>query len=348
MKTEINNDKLKLFFFQMDLFLYKRSDLSTEDPLEAFNGDEQDMTPHDFARRDAFVGYMTYITYIMNLTFIILILLVACPLFIFILAKAELRKSPTCWFVINVLVAVLQMALISLPISMENSYTFKLGSFGCHFSFIMSCFNNVHVQVSLLMLFIDRFICFVKPTRHPDIMTPKVVRIMIICSVIFELILTLTALYTLMVPMVYARDGYVICTAHTSYTAFTIYKLITHTLPLGFNFVFGIITIFGGFATCHLFKASKANEASLCGQAIALILTLVVLDVGCTLPEVMYYTLEMRRDELYLLIFRGLAMSFFFLVNFPMLFLIPEIRSAIASCCKREKKGENAPLFKPT
>ena len=346
MKTEINNGKLKLFFFQMDLFLYKRSDLSTEDPLEAFNGDEQDMTHHDFARRDAFVGYMTYITYIMNLTFIILILLVACPLFIFILAKAELRKSPTCWFVINVLVAVLLMALISLPIIIENSYSFKLGSFGCHFSYILSSFNNVHIQLSLLMLFIDRFICIVKPTRHPDIMTPKVVRIMIICSVIFELILTLTALYTLMVPTVFAGDGYSICTAVGSPSAYGIYKLITHTLPLGFNFVFGIITILGGFATCRRLKTSETHEASLCGQAIALILTLVLLDVGCTLPHLMYINLE-NHDEFIWLIFQGLATSFFFIVNFPMMFLTPEIRSAIVACCKREKNGEKAPLVKP-
>ena len=328
----------------MAFLLEKRSNLPTEDPLAAFDGDYQNFTIPD---SDPNSHNVTLRIYFMNLTFIILILLVAGPFFIFILAKPELRKSPKCWLVINVLVVVLLTAIFYLPILMYNAYDFQSGVFGCHFAHLMSSFGAVHIQFSLLLLFVDRFVSFVRPKRYSDIMTPRVVRILIICQVIFEVVFILTTVYTMVKPGMDEYNGQTVCHSTGSFILYNVYLLVVHLVPLFLNVVFGIITIFCGLALCRRMRAGNENEGSLGGQAIGLIITLVILDTGLTLPDMVFVFLLSAGIKEWFIV-RALTTSFFLVVNFPMMFLIPEIRSALISCCKRDKKGENMPLVKPT
>ena len=332
----------------MDLFLHTRSNLHTEDPLTDSYGDYQNMTIPDYETGNEYDIHVPFVVFVMNLVFTILILLVACPFFIFILAKPELRKTPTCWFVINVLVVVLLMGFVYFPFVMHNVFTFRSGVIGCHFGYIMFAFCTVHTQFSLLLLFIDRFVYLVRPTRHPEIMTPRVVRIMIICLTIVELILSLTCIYTLMKPGINKVHGETLCHGTGYFTFYTIYGLIIHVLPVFLNVVFCMITICCGLALCRRLRTSGENKGSLGGQAIGLILTIVFLDMGFILPEMLNDLFATHYNVQLWLVFRGLSLTFLFAVNFPMMFLIPEIRSALTSICKSEKNGEKMPLVKPT
>ena len=266
----------------MAFFLAKRSNLSTEDPLAAFDADYQNMTTPASDPESPFVTSPSNFIY---LSFTILILLAAGPFFIFILANPDLRKSPNCWLVVNVLVAVLLTAIFYLPMQMHNAYGFKSGVIGCHFENIVSAFGTVHIQFSLLLLFVDRFVSFVRPTKYCDIMTPRVVRILIICEIIFELIFILTTLYTTVKPGINEYHGHISCHSTGSVMLYKIYILVVHALPLFLNVLFGIITIFCGLALCRRLKAGDENEGSLGGQVIGLILILVALDMGLTLSK---------------------------------------------------------------
>ena len=318
----------------MDLFLHNRSNLQND----------QNMMISDYEAGDENENYIAIVVFVMNLVFTVLILLVACPFFIFILAKAELRKTPTCWCVINVLVAVLLMSIVYFPFVMHNVFTFKSGAVGCHFGYIVYAFCTVHVHFSLLLLFIDRFVYLVRPTRHPEIMTPRLVRIMIICLTIFELILSFTCIYTSMKPRIVHVQGETLCHGTSYFTFYTYYGLIIHVLPVFINVVFCIITICCALPLCRQLRSGGANEAFLGGQAIGLILTIVILDAGLTLPEMFNHPLAKMLNVQLWLVFRGLSLTFYFVVNFPMMFLIPEIRSALTSICKSEKNGEKMPL----
>ena len=286
--------------------------------------------------------------YIVTVILSTLITLTGFSLLMVILKNADVRKSPSSWLVINVLLAILLQGLIYLPMEAHNIPDFTSGEFGCHFIHIVQTFSHLHIQLSLLLVFIDRFVYFVGPTKYSDIMTPRVVTILICLSILFHLVLSVVAIYaTTYVTLATVGFQYTLTVCYLSFRSpgaeYAMISLIYH-VPLLLNLLVGTISIITSFGMCCCGKMTNDKEGSMRKQAIGLICVTLILDLGFTLPSMSFFLSHYHFDHETWLVYRSLSTSFFFVVNFPMMFLIPEIRSALTSCCTSEKKGEKTPL----
>ena len=172
------------FVFRMELFRNQRYFLSTEQP----SGDPAGVTnsypeydDYNEEQKDFFQNLK-----IIYIVFSILLAITGVALLIFILAKKELRSQPTFWLVINVIVVIILESLVLLPMLTSNIVTFRgftAGIVGCHVMFVITNFDILHIQIALMLLFVDRFIYFFKPERHAHHMSPRTVRVLICCFV---------------------------------------------------------------------------------------------------------------------------------------------------------------------
>ena len=275
----------------------------------------------------------------------ILTTLTSLALLVVILIKSDLRKCPTSWLVINVLVSVILTGLVYLPMLAYNTPGFRSGMAGCQILFLIDNFKTVHVQFSMLLLFIDRFIWFIKPNDYSQIMTPKVIKICIIFFVIFDLVLGIVVKFTFQETAVRANDGnLVLCSEYIHMFTYIIWHIL-NTLPMALNVIFGIITMLSALVVCYRGQSGSDKDVSSGRQAMGLILLMILLDLGLHLPLWLNFIVRFQEGSRNTL--RCVESLFFLVVSFPMMFLIPEIRSTITPYCKAEKKGEEVPLNTP-
>ena len=330
----------------MDPVRHRRQHLSTEEPvgfrLEITTAIYKNYDAEHGANVSPYDGQTMEVLNILQMAFCVLIGVTSVSLFVFILSKMELRKTPSLWLVMNVIVGTILEALLLLLTVLYRGDGFQVGTMGCHLMYIGSGFTTVHIQISMFILFVDRFICFVQPERHNKIMRLQVVQLLIFCSICIGLAFSITVTYTLL-------HGY-LCSTFAINKHLYLYNVVLAGPPLLLNIMLGLITVGCSLTMCHRLTGDK-EQTSVARHTLGLILISVLFDSCLSLPLIIFNlllnTAMVELDMKTWILFQGLAISFYCIINFILMVLVPEVRSAIGSCCKPEKKDESLPLMRP-